>query len=558
MFKLFKNERALCFANENGVIPLPLMVAVVGVILFLIIASFFSFGKNNIFSKLFPKQFSGAAGIVDLSMSPAQATVPQNGTFNVSVAINAKTAEVSATAVQVNYDPAFLQATAITNGTFLPVVLIPGAVSSGTASITLGANPGSPQSGSGTLATVTFKALQTTAATTSVISFDTSNTQVAAIGQTGNQVGSLTSSSIIVGQASSGTASFSLSPPASSTAGGVEFPVQVMVQTDTDNSNVFAAKLNFDATKMQVSRIDTTGTFIANWADNFFDNSAGKVSLIGGVPNPGFKTSGAPVLMATVYFIGYVAGVTPISFDGTTAIFRNSDNTNIFNIATGASETITSSAPTPSPSPTGSATPNPSGTASPTPSPSPIACSITSASWSNASSPVTQGTLVSLTVNATGSCSGQQVSFVVSQDNGLLTPGTVSTNPPNATFNGSGVAQSSWVAEYQQDGPGGLFDPPEYYFVATVISNNSNMRSGNPELQVNKLNPGTFAAGDINHDGKVDLQDLSVLLSNWNKDRAVDLDFPNPADLNSDGKINTFDFSTLVVILKTVGIVSGP
>jgi hypothetical protein len=187
-----------------------------------------------------------------------------------------------------------------------------------------------------------------------------------------------------------------------------------------------------------------------------------------------------------------------------------------------------------------------------------LACSMSGAQWSSASNPVTQGALVTLTVNGTGSCSGKQVSFVISQDNGILTAGTVTTNPPVATFNSSNIATSTWVSEYQQDGPGGLFDPPEYYFVATLSSTGATLLSSAPEIQVNKLNPGTFASGDINKDSKVDLQDLSVLLSNWNKDKTVSaIDFPASADLNNDGKINTFDFSSLVVILKTVGIISG-
>ena len=45
------------------------------------------------------------------------------------------------------------------------------------------------------------------------------------------------------------------------------------------------------------------------------------------------------------------------------------------------------------------------------------------------------------------------------------------------------------------------------------------------------------------------------MLSNWNKDKAVDLDFPAPADLNSDNKINSFDFATLVAILKTLNAI---
>ena len=72
--------------------------------------------------------------------------------------------------------------------------------------------------------------------------------------------------------------------------------------------------------------------FIANWVEKYFNNGEGTISLIGGVPNPGFQTvtDGKPSpIMATIIFKTKKVGQGTISFDNASAIYRNLDNTNI-------------------------------------------------------------------------------------------------------------------------------------------------------------------------------------------------------------------------------------
>lgn len=68
------------------------------------------------------------------------------------------------------------------------------------------------------------------------------------------------------------------------------------------------------------------------------------------------------------------------------------------------------------------------------------------------------------------------------------------------------------------------------------------------------LNPDIQSKGDGNQDGAVDLQDLSILLSNWNSTpestSSMEIDF------NSDGRINSIDNLQMDQLLRQQGITS--
>lgn len=128
-----------------------------------------------------------AAGVV-LTLSAPSSNPNVGDTFTVAVAIDAKDQSVTAADIRVKYDSNLLEATQIQNGSFLPTVLIPGTVGTGTANIVNGclinANGAYPQTGTGILANITFKAK---AGGTTTISFD-SATAVAAKDQSSNVV----------------------------------------------------------------------------------------------------------------------------------------------------------------------------------------------------------------------------------------------------------------------------------------------------------------------------------------------------------------------------------
>ena len=338
------------------------------------------------------------------------------------------------------------------------------------------------------------------------------------------------------------TARFILSAP-SSVASGQEVQVRLSAQLDSDAANLFSGKLRFPADKLEVVRIDKAGSFIGSWTEDVSENSSGTISLIGGVVDPGYQTSGSPSVMATIVFRAKQPGSAVIEIDSTSQIFRNSDNAHILSLtdSTGANISITRPVPIPT-------TPTPSPKVTPTPSstPQPVACKITSAVWNSSSNIVTEGSIVNLKVEAEGSCDGQKVSFEVKKDNGLLPSSSVGNNPSQGTFINN-TASSSWVAEYTQNGPFGFLDPPKYYFNVS-LQNQEVVKSQEPTLGVQKAK--TFVKGDGNEDGSISLDDLSVLLSHYNKTQ----DFPREVDINDDSVVNTIDYSSALEIFRQSGV----
>lgn len=63
--------------------------------------------------------------------------------------------------------------------------------------------------------------------------------------------------------------------------------------------------------------------------------------------------------------------------------------------------------------------------------------------------------------------------------------------------------------------------------------------------------------GDGNRDGKINLVDTSVLLSDWMKESNQSSNFRTGIDMNDDGVINTFDFSLHRQLLIQLGVIRG-
>ncbi|MCL4366264.1 hypothetical protein M1437_03490 [Patescibacteria group bacterium] len=83
-----------------------------------------------------------------------------------------------------------------------------------------------------------------------------------------------------------------------------QFEVKVYVRSDVEKANLFTAKITFPKDLVEVTQIKMESGFIKNWVENYYDNATGEISLVGGVPSPGFQTTtGAEsAYMATIVF----------------------------------------------------------------------------------------------------------------------------------------------------------------------------------------------------------------------------------------------------------------
>lgn len=117
---------------------------------------------------------------------------------------------------------------------------------------------------------------------------------------------------------------------------GEEVAVQILIQSDTDSANLFVAKLKYDPDLLSFQNMDDSGSVIKNWVERD-TSTAGSISLVGGYPNPGLQTKPEDTtLMATLKFKTLKNGITTISIDEPSAIYRNSDNVNILKVKNNA------------------------------------------------------------------------------------------------------------------------------------------------------------------------------------------------------------------------------
>jgi hypothetical protein len=131
---------------------------------------------------------------VTLSLMPATKTVSVGEDFSLGVILDSDTATASAAQLAISYDPNTLTVTGFTVGTTLPVELIKMASTSGTITVTLGAYPTSPPTGSSIIGTIRLKAKSIA---TSSLNF-TGATIVTVLGTDWNALDTTTGSQIII------------------------------------------------------------------------------------------------------------------------------------------------------------------------------------------------------------------------------------------------------------------------------------------------------------------------------------------------------------------------
>lgn len=328
------------------------------------------------------------------------------------------------------------------------------------------------------------------------------------------------------------TTSFALSPNAGSVKVGDEVGVKLVVRSDVVAANLFTAKLNFSKELLAISRIDYSNTLIENWVEQYSDNNTGEISLVGGIPAPGFQTntSSAASPMAVIYFKALKSGTASISFSADSAIYSNADNINVLTSKEGISIAVGGSGPTPTPT-------------------ADIGFKIDINSL-NITTPLPKGARIH----------AMNISFTENANFEFITPTDWGINGVGfAPASGGNLAGKTLSVELFT----GAATTPKTYSGTIILRNTGNGKqisfpatltvipdaSPSPSPSATPI-PGS---GDGNKDGKVNLVDLSVLLTDFNKNQG----FRTGIDLNGDGVINTFDFSLMRTLLIQKGIIRG-
>lgn len=123
--------------------------------------------------------------------------------------------------------------------------------------------------------------------------------------------------------------------PSISVKPGDQFTVDILVRTPTDEVNLFSAKLKFDKDMIQVAdnglEVGTADPFVLRQkTEAVFSNDNGTISVVGGVPAPGYKSilkqSG---LLARMTFKAIKEGKTKIDFLDGSEMYKNSDGSKL-------------------------------------------------------------------------------------------------------------------------------------------------------------------------------------------------------------------------------------
>lgn len=331
-----------------------------------------------------PTQFTPRADnpTVTLSLKPETLNVAVNQEFQVDVFIDPGQTGFGLTGAQVkiNYDGQMLELKNVALTDFMPTPLQSPKNTQGSTEFTVASIV--PKSESGVIATLTFKALSSASSTQ--VTFDNGQVLITALDHPGYVTATLTPSVITFGQSSSSPSPTpNASPETSFTLKGPEIPgpvppvaqfkVQVLTRSDIENANLWNATISFPKDLIEAVSIDKTGSFISSWSSESLDNTTGQIQLVGGVPNPGYKTDSSNALMATLIFKAKSPGTANITFDPQSGIYSNLSNANILKVKRDISVIISSEvlqSPPPSQSPSPSPSPSPS--VSPSPSPSGI------------------------------------------------------------------------------------------------------------------------------------------------------------------------------------------
>lgn len=134
-------------------------------------------------------------------------------------------------------------------------------------------------------------------------------------------------------------ASFYLKPATGNYSVGATFFVDVFINAEGIPINAAQAIISFPPEKLKVLEISKRNSVFSLWVEEpVFSNSQGKISFLGGLPNPGFIGETGKVI--TILFQAKASGEAKVSFGGEKILANDPKGTDIFSSSQGGTYSI--------------------------------------------------------------------------------------------------------------------------------------------------------------------------------------------------------------------------
>lgn len=134
-------------------------------------------------------------------------------------------------------------------------------------------------------------------------------------------------------------ATLQLAPAAETHPVGEEFSVRIIVDTVGQAINASEASLTFSTKTLEVASLSSDGIFTLWTVDPTFSNTAGTITLSGGLTSPGY--TGASGTILTITFRGKTTGTGTVSFSGARVLANDGQGTDLLTSRKGGSYAIT-------------------------------------------------------------------------------------------------------------------------------------------------------------------------------------------------------------------------
>ncbi|MCA9391868.1 hypothetical protein KC614_01520 [candidate division WWE3 bacterium] len=158
-------------------------------------------------------------------------------------------------------------------------------------------------------------------------------------------------------------ATLTFSPQSTAVNTGETITATIFLNTDGVAVNRVLAKINYPSNLLTPQSMDTSNSFVELWYQNNLGSVPGQLILEGGVSGVG--VNGSQLEFAKINFITAAEGEAQVSFSTESAVYQQSDGSNILSEFSSATYTVGTTTPTPT-------------TATPTTTPTPTSTAITS------------------------------------------------------------------------------------------------------------------------------------------------------------------------------------